>query len=52
MDYLHYLSNVHVWKVREKIVADKEPHQHPVIDDPLKVKTKRELVLGQWDACW
>ena len=49
---LHYLSNVHVGKVRQKIVADQEPHQYPVIDDPLKIISKRELVLGQRDVCW
>ena len=35
-----YLSNVHVWEVGEKVVANKEAHQHPVINDPLKVIIK------------
>ena len=35
-----YLSDVHVGKVGEEIVSDEESHQHPVINDPLKVKAK------------
>ena len=35
-----YLSDVHVGKVGEEVVSDEESHQHPVINDPLKVIAK------------
>ena len=35
-----YLSNVHVGEMGEEVVADEEPHQHPVVNDPLKVVLK------------
>lgn len=35
-----YLSDVHVGKVGEEVISDEESHQHPVINDLLKVIAK------------
>ena len=39
------LSDVEVGQVREEVIAHQEPHQHPVINDLLKVIAKRYLIL-------
>jgi len=43
--------DVQVRKMRDEVIPHQEPHQNPVIYNPLQVILKRDLILVETHAC-